>query len=187
MSISDPVVMPLARELLECYEQELAKLANPPASVGLRPGSVVDLLMSTTDDECCAGLAWVRPASFNPSNGPFPTQPQAATKQGPLAWAVNLELGYARCAPTPDANSIPTNEQWDEVTQGVMDAGAAMRRAVCCWIQRHKPMGAQQALVGQSSWISVEGGCTGLVLPVSLQGPACDCRDAGPHLILISS
>lgn len=179
MPVFDPLVMPLARELLECYAVELDKLATPPRSVGLRPGSVVDLLLSTSDDECCNGLAWVRPASFNPSAGPFPTQPQSAVKQGPYAWAVNLELGYARCAPTPDANSIPSNEVWDEVTQAVMDAGAAMRRAVCCWTDKER-IRSQQVLTGQSSWISVEGGCVGLVLPVTLQGPNCDCADAGP-------
>lgn len=180
MAVSDPLVMPLARELLECYTVELDKLLAPPSSVGLRPGSVVDLLMSTSDDECCAGLAWVRPDTFNPTNGPFPTQPQSAQRQGPLAWAVTLELGYARCAPTPDATSIPTNAEWDEVTQGVMDAGAAMRRAVCCWIEQNKATRAQQSLIGQWRWISVEGGCVGGVLPVTLQGPACDCADAGP-------
>jgi hypothetical protein len=180
MSVADPLVMPLARELLGCYEQELAKLEVPPGSVGLRPGSVVDLLMSTTEDECCLGLAWVRPDTFNPTSGPFPTQPQNAQKQGVLAWAVTLELGYARCAPTPDATRIPSNDEWDEVTQGVMDAGAAMRRAVCCWIAQDKTMRAQQTLIGQWRWISVEGGCVGGVLPVTLQGPACDCAEAGP-------
>lgn len=180
MAVSDPLVMPLARELLECYTVELDKLARPPASVGLRPGSTVDLLISTSEDECCQGLGWVRPSSFNPTAGPFPTQPQSAQRQGPLAWAVNLELGYARCAPTPDANRIPSNEEWDEVTQAVMDAGAAMRRAVCCWVEQNKTMRNQQVLIGQSAWVSVEGGCVGLVLPVTLQGPACDCADAGP-------
>lgn len=179
MSVADPLVMPIARALLECYTVELAKLERPPASVGLRPGSTVDLLVSTSEDECCLGLGWVRPSSFNPTNGPFPTQPQSGLKQGPTAWAVNLELGYARCAPTPDADSIPSNDEWDEVTQAVMDAGAAMRRAVCCWIAQNK-MGAQQTLIGQSAWVSVEGGCVGLVLPVAIQGPACDCAEAGP-------
>lgn len=182
MPVSDPLVMPLARELLECYRQELAKLEVPPGSIGLRPGSTVDLLMSTSEDECCLGLGWVRPATFQPmaQTGGFPTVAQTAQKQGPSAWVVNLELGYARCAPTPDANSIPSNDEWDEVTQAVMDAGAAMRRAVCCWIAQNRPMRGQQTLIGQSQWVSVEGGCVGLVLPVALQGPACDCAEAGP-------
>jgi hypothetical protein len=181
MTVSDPLVMPLAEELLECYRQELAKLADPPFSIGLRPGTTVDLLMSTSDDECCQGLGWVRPDTFWPvAAGAFPTQAQVGQNQSPVAWAVTLEMGIARCAPTPDASSIPSNDEWAAGTQAVMDAGAAMRRAVCCWIERDRAMRAQRTVIGRWQWISVEGGCVGGVLPVTLQGPACDCRDAGP-------
>src|SRR5690606_2401523 len=57
MPISDPLVMPLARELLDCYAIELTKVETPPKYVGLRPGTVVDHLLSTFEDECCEGLA----------------------------------------------------------------------------------------------------------------------------------
>jgi hypothetical protein len=176
--VSDPLVMPLARELLACYETELAKLADPPASIGLRPGTIVDLLMSTADDECCNGLAWVRVVTFYPSSTQVPNQDTTAQKQGPKAWAVTLELGYVRCAPTPDEHSIPSNEEWDEVTQAVMDAGAAMRRAICCMMDA-QPMRAQRVVPGQWQPAPVEGGCVGGTLPVTIMGPACDCADAG--------
>lgn len=180
MPISDPLVMPLVLELLDCYEQELAKLENPPLHVGVRPGTVVDFLLSTSDDECCEGLAWIRPASFYPSSTVFPAQDEAAQRQGTLGWAVTLELGIVRCSPTPDENAIPSQAAWLEVTQGVMDAAAAMRRAICCFIDADPVNRKQRVLPGLWQPVAVEGGCVGGVLPVTLRGPACDCADAGP-------
>ncbi len=180
MVVADPLVMPLLRQMMTCYEQELAKLADPPNSIGIRPGTVVDFLLSMADDECCSGLAWGRPAGFYPSSTQFPTQDTVAQKQGTRAWAVTLELGYVRCAPTPDANAIPSNAEWDEVTQAVMDAAAAMRRAICCWIDAGPPGRAQRILPGLWEPVAVQGGCVGGFLPVTILGPACDCPDAGP-------
>ena len=180
MPIADPLVMPLARELLACYEQELAKIADPPQHIGLRPGSVVDFLMSTGSDECCEGLGWVRPAAFFPSSGTFPTQDATPLKQNVTGWAVTLEMGIVRCAPTPDEHSIPSDADWDDVTQAVMDASAAMRRAICCFIDADRINRLQRVLPGIWQPVSVEGGCVGGILPVTLRGPACDCVDAGP-------
>lgn len=179
MAILDPLVMPLARELLACYDQEILKVANPPMHVGLRIGTVVDHLISLHDDECCEGLAWVRPDTFYPSSGVFPAQDDAPAPKGQLAWAVTLELGAVRCAPTPDATSIPSNEDWDYVTQAVMDDAAAMRRAICCFIA-NQPNRHRRVLPGAWQPLSVQGGCTGGVLPVTVMGPTCDCEDAGP-------
>jgi hypothetical protein len=47
MAVADKVVMPLAREMLACFDQEIHKVENPPMYVGLRPGNVVAHLMST--------------------------------------------------------------------------------------------------------------------------------------------
>jgi len=178
--VGDPLVMPLARELLACYEDELAKLGDDaPASIGIRPGTVVEFLLSMSDDECCSGLAWVRPARFFPSSASFPNQDTVAQKQGTRAWAVVLEMGVVRCAPTPGPESIPSNAEWDAVTQAVMDAAAAMRRAICCWIAMDPVRRKQQILPGEWSPVAVQGGCVGGVLPVTIMGPACDCADAG--------
>lgn len=180
MAVSDPLVMPTARELLECLAQEIAKVENPPKYVQLRPGSVVDHLLSTTSDECCEGLAWVRPASFYPNSAVFPTQDVSPQPKGVGAWAFTLELGAVRCAPTPDADSIPTGAEWDAVTQAVMDDAAAMRRAICCWIDAVQGR-AKRVLPGTWTPLAVEGGCVGGVLPVTFRGPACDCDEAGPE------
>ena len=178
--IADPLVMPLARELLDCLEIEVAKVADPPLHVGLRPGTVVDHLISLNDDECCEGLAWVRPAGFYPSSSTFPAQDEVPLKTGIRAWAVTLEMGVVRCAPTPGPSSIPTTAQWDAVTQAVMDDAAAMRRALCCFIDA-KQSRRGRTLAGLWQPLSVQGGCVGGVLPVTVLGPACDCPDAGEN------
>lgn len=179
MPIYDPVVMPLALELLECLEQEIAKVQDPPLYVGLRPGNVVDHLLSTVEDECCSGLAWVRPSGFWPSSAVFPAQDTAPQKTGVRSWAVVLELGSVRCAPTPGPNAIPTTEQWMETTQAVMDDAAALRRAVCCFAEA-QPGRLARLIIGQWQPLSVQGGCVGGIMPVTIQGPACDCSEAGP-------
>lgn len=177
MPTADPSVMPLARELLDCLEQEIGKVLNPPRYVQLRTGNVVDHLLSTHEDECCDGLAWVRPSSFFPSSAVFPTQDPAPVKGGTRAWAITLELGAVRCAPTPDADRIPTADEWDAVTQAVMDDAAAFRRAICCFELAHKG----RVLPGVWQPLSIQGGCVGGILPVTIQGPACDCSEAGPE------
>lgn len=177
MPVSDPLVMPLARELLACYDQELQKLEDPPTYVQLRAGNVVAHLLSTFQDECCEGLAWVRPASFFPSSGVFPVQDPAPLPKGVSAWAVSLELGFVQCAPVGDENAIPTAENWDATVQGVMDGAAAMRRAFCCFSEGR----ARKVIPGIWQPIEVQGGCVGGILPITVQGPACDCAEAGPE------
>lgn len=179
MTVSDPLVMPLAQELLDCLEQEINKVINPPTYVQLRPGTVVDHLISLAEDECCDGLAWVRPGQFYPSSD-FPSQDQEPLPKGTVGWAIQLEMGAVRCAPTPDADAIPTGDQWSDVTQAVMDDAAAMRRAVCCFISAEAGRN-RKVLPGIWEPLSVQGGCVGGILPVTILGPACDCSDAGPE------
>lgn len=177
--VADPLVMPLAREMLECYEQELLKVTAPPVYRQLRAGNVVAHLISTFQDECCQGLAWVRPAGFYPSSSVFPVQDAAPVRGGIKAWAVTLELGAVRCAPVGDEKNIPTGDDWDATVQAVMDDGAAMRRAICCFIDA-VPGRSTRVLPGIWQPIEVEGGCVGGIIPVTIQGPACDCVQAGP-------
>lgn len=180
MAVADPVVMPLARELLDCYEQEIAKVLHPPRYIQFRPGNVVDHLISTFEDECCDGLAWVRPSTFFPSSTVFPTPDTVPQAKGVSAWAITLELGAIRCAPTPGENAIPTGEEWDDTVQAVMDDAAAMRRAICCFIEARQGR-IRRVLPGQWQPVSVQGGCVGGILPVTILGPACDCSEAGPE------
>lgn len=177
--MADPLVMPLVYELLACLDQEMAKTADPPAYVQMRPGNVVAHLLSTYQDECCQGLAWVRPASFFPSSGTFPIQDTAPLKGGTRAWAVTLEMGAIRCAPTGDEDTLPTGTEWEDAVQAVMDDAAAMRRAICCFIDMD-PRRSGRVIPGTWQPVDVQGGCVGGILPVTIQGPACDCADSGP-------
>lgn len=178
MAISDPLVTPLMLELLECYEQELAKVADPPLHIGVRPGSIVDFLLSTSSDECCEGLGWVRPAAFEPLGFQTDQRLAAASNIGIIGWQVTLELGIVRCAPTPDENAIPSQADWLAVAIAVNDASAAMRRAICCFIDA-VPGRAKKVQAGAWQPVAVQGGCVGGLMLVTIQGPACDCIDAG--------
>lgn len=177
--VADPLVMPIALELLECLEIEIDKVTNPPLYRGLRPGQVVDHLISTTSDECCQGLAWVRPVLFVPSSGVFPIQDEAPVPRGTGAWAVTLEMGVVRCAPTPDENSIPSNATWNALVQEIMDDAAAMRRAICCYVAANPVARTKWTLPLEWQPLDTEGGCVGGTLQVVMRGPACDCSEAG--------
>lgn len=177
--MADPLVMPLAYELLACFDQEIAKVDNPPRYVQFRAGNVVAHLLSFFQDECCDGLAWVRPSAFYPSSVTFPVQDSAPQKGGVRAWAVTLEMGAVRCAPTGDEDAIPTGAEWEATLQAVMDDGAAMRRAICCFTDID-PRRSGRVLPGIWQPIDIQGGCVGGILPVTIMGPACDCADAGP-------
>lgn len=180
MSAPDPLVTPLAEELLACFAQEIAKVDTPPKYVQFRTGTVTDHLLSSSEDECCEGLAWVRPVTFFPSSSTFPTQDDTPTPKGTQGWAVVLELGAIRCAPVGDEHSIPTGAEWESAFRAVNDDAAAMRRALCCFGEL-KPGRVRNGLI-PGAWepLSVQGGCTGGVMTVTLRGPACDCEDAGP-------
>lgn len=183
MALTDPVVMPLAEALLECLGQEIAKVEDPPRFLGLRPGTQVDHLLSMHDDECCSGKAWVRVVSFAPSSGVFPNQDVEWVKgasAGALAWAITLEMGVVRCAPTPGPNAIPSDVEWGGVVQAIMDDAAAMRRALCCFIDNDGDTRKRQVVPGTWEPAPVEGGCVGGVMTLTVKGPACDCESAGP-------
>jgi hypothetical protein len=179
MSTEDLMVMPLAQELLVCLDQEIAKVLSPPTYVQLRTGDVVAHLMSMSQDECCEGLAWVRPVTFFPSSVAFPSQDEAPIPRGTASWGVTLEMGVIRCAPSTSVESLPTAEEWEAVTQAVLDDGAAMRRAICCFIEG-EPGRAKIVIPGAWQPLAIEGGCVGGILPVTIRAKACDCTEAGP-------
>lgn len=173
MSFPDPVAFPLAQALVGCLETEMARVADPPASVCLRPGQQVDPLLSVTEDECCSGLAWVRIESVYPSSdGIFPAQDdQAGVPCNPRGWAVVLEMGAVRCAPTPDAYSIPDCGEWTAVVDKTMQDAAAMRRAVLCCFD-----GLDLTyLLGAWSSLPVAGRCAGGTMTVTIEADQLDC------------
>lgn len=178
--IPDPLIAPIAADLVTCLTAEAAKVPNPPASprvVCLRPGDRVELLISQTEDECCSGLMWVRYVRDYPSGQQaFPTPDDRAIPCGVTRWAVQFELGAVRCAPTPDPELLPSCDEWTDTTLGVYDDGAAIRRAICCYAASHE----YDATVFQEEGgpLTTEGGCVGIAYLVTISGPACDCQGA---------
>ena len=181
MVILDPVAEPYALSLLECLRTEIAQTIDPPAQVCMRAGDQVSFLIGRDEDECCRGLAWVRIVTVYPSGEQFPQPDELASNCGPLAWGVTLEMGSARCAPTGDANHIPSCDEWSDLAAKLAADDAAMRRALKCCFKNNDPNGFDDVtfLIGPSTPLPVEGGCTGITRTVIVQAPDLDCCDEG--------
>ena len=111
------IAMDRAQELLLCFQNELqAPHPTPiaPEHVMLRPGQEVTPLLSTNSDECCRGLGWVRIASVSGVRQINSTAAEDARCFGQER-VLTLELGTARCAPTPGAGGIPSEDEWTAV------------------------------------------------------------------------
>lgn len=171
----DLSLTPVIDDLLACLADEVALVADPPAQVMLRPGTQIELLLSTTRDECCEGLAWVRPVSIYPSAS-FPVQDADYRHCWPVQWAAVLEMGVARCAPTPEASQLTSAQEWDAVTHAVLDDAAAMRRAMCCFTMLRPDW---MYLIGLWQPIATEGGCLGGTMLVTVMLGDCDCDRTG--------
>lgn len=169
--IVDEMVTPVAAVLLACLAEAMGQVPKPPRVVSLRPGDRVEMLLSKLRDECCEGLAWVRPAPAYPSSS-FPEQDTVPSRCGVLQWAVGLEMGAARCAPLGTVNNLPTAAEWTAVTRAELDDFAAMRRALCCFAQVDPD---RLWLPGQWQPMTAGGGCVGSTITVTVAVPACDC------------
>lgn len=172
--VADPMFTPVADLLVACLHEQIQRVASPPAVVCLRPGDRVDLLLSTNEDECCRGLAWVRRSTSYPSRA-FPDPDQTVQRCSPTQWAAVFELGAARCAPRPPAQRLPSCDEWTAVTRAVDDDYAAIRRAVCCYAEQRPD---DLYLIGQEQPLTTEGGCVGTTLTVTVAVPACDCEES---------
>ncbi len=174
----DPIGTPVAQQLLTCLTTQLAQLPRPPKYTQLRVGAETGPLIGENVDECCAGLAWVRIASIYPSWDSFPSPDNTWLPCGPLAYAVVLEMGVAFCMPWSDSDDSfenrdpPNTTDWSNAFTTQMQHQTLMRRAAaCCW---HP---TQRRAVGEWNPLSVEGGCTGgtLRVTVSVPAPCADC------------
>lgn len=174
----DPIAAPIAEELLACFTEQLATLPSPPKYIQLRVGQDTAPLIGPGVDECCAGLAWVRVAGVRPSWDSFPQTDNTWLPCGPLAYAVDLEMGMAFCMPwsTSDGSfediDPPSTADWAAAFATQMRDQTIMRRtAACCF----RP--TQRRAVGEWTPLPVEGGCTGgkLTLTVSVMSPCSDC------------
>lgn len=160
-----------AQEILACLETALAAGPAPilPQHVMLRAGQEVTPLLSTTDDECCRGLGWVRVQSVSGVR-------QIGERDNVTCFqaerVLTLELGVARCAPTPDAGSIPTEDQWTAVALQLDADHGSMEAAVCCFIDMENP-GVEEFAVGSYEPFGVDGNCVGGRMTVQVRMKNC--------------
>jgi len=172
MPITDPGVLPVATSLLACLQTALANVADPPEHVSLRVGTQIELLLSETRDECCEGVGWVRVVSIYPSAN-FPEPDLTYGRCWPIQWAAILEMGVARCAPTPEAADVPSSDEWNAIGEAVLDDAAAMRRALCCFADLEAD---RMYLAGLWQPLPIDGGCLGGYMQVTVAIDACDCE-----------
>lgn len=180
MAIADPIALPHAEALLECFRTTIADTINPPGEVCLRGGDIVNILVSVSKDECKCGLAWVRVANVYPSTSDqFPAPDQGAITSWPGRWAVALEMGVARCAPVGTAQVLPTCEAWTNSAQETLADAAAMRRAVACCYRTNPD--TEDTLIALGLWepLPIEGGCTGGTMTIVVGADDRDCCSEG--------
>ena len=174
----DPIASPVALALLACLTEQMNPLPSPPARIQLRVGAETGPLIGPNVDECCAGLAWVRVADVYPSWDSFPAPDNTWLPCGPLAYAVVLEMGTAFCMPWSDSEDgfenidPPSTGDWQSAFTTLMTHQNLLRKAAACCFAP-----TQRRAVGGWTPLSVEGGCTGgtLTVTVSVMAPCGDC------------
>jgi hypothetical protein len=160
MTVATDELTTVTLAVLECLRTQLAALDNPPANVMLRTGERTEALLSMFRDECCEGLGWVRPGAIYPSTNDFPNPDQGVSSCGPDRWAAQLELGVVRCAPTPDAQTLTSADEWNDATIQILADAAAMRRALYC-LETAPAMQDRLWVAGPWTPTPTEGGCMG--------------------------
>jgi hypothetical protein len=164
--------MVLAQELLACLEARLAAGPNPPppSRIMLRAGAEVTPMLSTLDDECCSGLGWVRIQSVSGVR-------QLGELDNIVCFSqertLTLELGVARCMPTPGASVLVTEDQWTAVALQLDADMGAMESAVCCAFGDIEGSAAEEVSVGTYEPFGVDGNCVGGTMTVLIRMTNC--------------
>lgn len=162
----------LAQELLACLQTQLVASPYPilPEHIMLRAGSEVTPLLGTNDDECCRGLGWVRIASISGVR-------QLGELDNTLCFSqertLTLELGVARCAPSSDTASVPTEDQWTEAALKLDEDQGDMEAAICCAFGDIEGSFAEEVAVGQYEPFGVDGNCIGGRMTVAIRITNC--------------
>jgi len=175
---TDQIGTPAAEKLMACFIEKLSTLPNPPRYTQIRIGAEGGPLIGPNVDECCDGLAWIRVANIYPSWDSFPAEDNTWTPGAPFAYAVVLEMGVSFCMSWSDSTGTfddidpPSGSDWQAAFTTQMQHQTLMREAAaCCW-----PWTTRRAVGGWTP-LSVEGGCTGgtLTVTVSVMAPCSDC------------
>lgn len=164
--------MVLAQQLLACLQTRLTASPYPiaPAHIMLRAGGEVTPLLGTRDDECCRGLGWVRVQSVSGVRTLGELENVTCFQQ---ERTLVLEMGVARCAPSSDIASVPTEEQWTDAALRQDEDMGDMEAAVCCAFGDIENIAAEEVAVGEYQPFGVDGNCMGGTMLVSIRMTAC--------------
>lgn len=148
--------------LLGAISSELTASGLPGLCfVGALPGAAIamDYIESPNG---CGGMLWVRLNTMFPSSDfPFPD----TTGQTGI-YAMEFEVGLLRNAPTLDGrNRLPTVEHQLDATRIQLADMAAMRRAICAYLQTNNRTFA----IGVYTPVGPEGGALGGGWTVTVQ------------------
>jgi hypothetical protein len=162
----------LAQELLACLQTALAAGPQPiPANhVMLRAGAQVTPLLGTARDECCEGLGWVRVQSVS---GVRQLDDRLNVTCFEADRTLTLEMGVVRCAPSADASSVPSEDQWTAAALQLDADMGSMEAAVCCAFGDLEGSAAEEISVGEYQPLGVDGNCIGGTMTVLIRMTNC--------------
>lgn len=172
--MADQTVMPVAAKAMDCLRTWALQVPSPPANFQMRPGTAFSAMADATRDECCEGVAWIRPG-FVWETDEFPVQRNDAQNEQAAYLAVQVELGIVRCLPTqgPDGDgTVVDATQWLAALQASEDDRWVLRKAVCCLVDAY---GQDAVVVGQYAPLENEANCSGVSVVVTIRRPFCDC------------
>lgn len=172
----------IATALLACVSTEVAKISAPPAHIRYAVGTDVVHDISTTQDLCCEGLAYVMLGATFWSVDTFPEIDQIRQRSGscpPPAWAQKFQVGIVRCSPVGDINGIVKDSEWTAAALLNMEDAAALRRIACCiraWVNAQTgDMAGMSLYVDQQNQVQPQGGCIERHMEITTQFPNQDC------------
>lgn len=160
----------LAQDLLACLETALLAGPNPPPAnkIMLRAGEEVTPSLGTGTDECCTGLGWVRIANISGAREIGDSVLSCFRRQRILT----LELGVARCAPSPTVQAPPTEDQWTAAALQLDSDQGAMESAICCAFDPDSNV-YHAVAVGEYQPFGPDGNCIGGTMTVLVEFDAC--------------
>jgi len=166
----------IAGVLVSCLDAAYEDDAGKPAEICHRPGSEVRLDFGTTEDECCAGLGWVRITEIAQVVDPDEAQNAGYNPCDTTGRRLTLELGVARCQPFGTAAKGPSCEDWTTLAARIDTDAARMRQAVCCTDDALVTDNSTVYRILPGTWTPLDssGGCTGGTLTVTVW---LDCED----------
>lgn len=163
--------------LLQCLRDQYSLL---PAAV--RPGNydkiagtffVEDIDPMFGKDKCCQGAGWVRVGDSFPTDGSLePIESIKANACLPVTWALNLDVGVARCYPGYGNVQGPTDA--DHLAARAMDLLdlQTIEKAICCWARTLRPKGTLYQVTGIAV-TGPAGACISRIASILVQTGRC--------------